>query len=82
VTAAGEPVRDDSFVVIFNAHHEATRFVLPTRRFGRRWQVEVSTAEGEAASPDSVGTAEGTQLAARAEVVADARSLLVLKRVQ
>jgi glycogen operon protein len=83
VTAEGEPVRDDSFVVIFNAHHESTTFVLPTRRFGRRWQVEVSTTEGEDdASTEPRATREGEQVPARGEVVAEARSLLVLKRMQ
>ncbi len=90
VTPEGEPVRDDSFVVIFNAHHESTTFVLPTRRFGRRWQVEVSTADGEGAGPNDptpAGTGgrptrEGEQLVARGEVVAEPRSLLVLKRMQ
>ncbi len=72
VTAEGEPLRDDSFLVIFNAHHEPTAFVLPTRRFGRRWQIEVSTS----------GTGEGAEFSARAEVTAEARSLLVLRRVQ
>jgi glycogen operon protein len=76
VTAGGEPVRDDSFVVIFNAHHEPTTFVLPTRRFGRRWEIVVSTVV------DDPAEAEGTQLAARAELTAEPRSLLVLKRVQ
>jgi glycogen operon protein len=83
VTAEGEPVRDDSFVVIFNAHHESTTFVLPTRRFGRRWQVEVSTTDGEDdASTEPRATREGEQVPARGEVVAEARSLLVLKRMQ
>jgi isoamylase len=81
VTADAEPVRDDSFVVIFNAHHESTNFVLPTRRFGRRWRVEVSTAEGDDPDgSDPPATREGAQLGARGAVVAEPRSLLVLKR--
>jgi pullulanase/glycogen debranching enzyme len=69
--------------VIFNAHHESTTFVLPTRRFGRRWQVEVSTTDGEDdASTEPRATREGEQVPARGEVVAEARSLLVLKRMQ
>ncbi len=75
VTPDGQPLHDDSFLVIFNAHHEPTRFVLPTRRFGRRWEVVVSTVIDGAATP------EGAQLAARAELTAEPRSLLVLKRV-
>ena len=44
-TPYGESLRDDSFLVIFNAFHEDTQFLLPARRFGRRWRIEVSTAE-------------------------------------
>jgi isoamylase len=76
VTPEGEPLHDDSFIVIFNAHHEPTTFVLPTRRFGRRWQVEVSTV---VADPSM---AEGTQLPARAQLTVEPRSLHVLKRMQ
>ena len=25
----GEPIRDDTFLILFNAHHEAVTFVLP-----------------------------------------------------
>jgi isoamylase len=82
VTPYAEPVRDDSFVVLFNAHHEPTTFVMPTRRFGRRWRVEVSTAAGHGCDMDPPATTEGEVFAARAGVVAAARSLLVLKRIQ
>ena len=30
----GEKVEDDSFLLLFNAHHEDVTFTLPTRRFG------------------------------------------------
>jgi glycogen operon protein len=63
---------DDSFLIIFNAFHEDTEFVLPPRRFGRRWQIVVSTSEPEA--PARV-------LAARAAVPVQCRSLLVLRRM-
>ena len=72
-TPYGESLRDDSFLVIFNAFHEDTQFLLPARRFGRRWRIEVSTAE-----PD--GSFE--ELAPRAEITVAARSLLVLRRVR
>ena len=39
----GEPVRDDSFLLLFNAHHEEIAFRLPARRFGTRWELELST---------------------------------------
>ncbi len=69
-TAHGEEVRDDSFLLLFNAHSEPVAFTLPTRRFGARWQVELATGHAPA---------DGF-LAARAEVVVPDRSLLVLRR--
>ncbi len=33
-TPTGEHVTDDSFVLLFNAHHEPVTFLLPPRRFG------------------------------------------------
>jgi glycogen operon protein len=73
VDARGEPLHDDSFLVVFNAHHEPTTFLLPTRRFGRVWTVEVSTADGD-------GPIDGSELPARAPLTVDARTLVVLRR--
>ena len=36
-------MRDDSFLLLFNAHHEEITFRLPARRFGTRWEVELAT---------------------------------------
>ena len=69
----GEKVRDDSFLVLFNAHHEDVVFKLPTRRFGDRWELELSTADPNAASGSLV-------ILARSEVSLQSRSVLLLKR--
>jgi isoamylase len=45
----GRRLVDDSFLLLFNAHHEAAVFTLPPRRFGRRWTLELSTADPDAA---------------------------------
>ena len=74
LTPNGEPVDDDSFIVLFNAWHEQVTFVLPPARFGRRWAHELCTAEPELAP-------NGTTLAARAEVPLRGRALRVLRRV-
>ena len=47
-TQQGEPLIDASFLILFNAHHEPCEFVLPPSRFGRAWEVVLSTAEPEA----------------------------------
>jgi isoamylase len=71
VTPRGEPVRDDSLVLLFNAHHEPAQFVLPPRRFGSQWQLELSTAHPDAAS---------RTFNAREVVTVEARAVLVLTR--
>jgi len=73
MTPRGQSVNDESFLLLFNAHHEPVTFSLPTRRFGGRWKLELSTAEPE--------LEEGTRSwAAREEVVVESRSLLALRR--
>jgi glycogen operon protein len=67
----GEPIRDDSFILLFNAYFEPVSFTLPPRRFASRWTVELSTAEPKAG---------GEVFAARAVVPVDSRSLVVLRR--
>ena len=69
-TAHGEELRDDSFLLLFNAHAEPVSFTLPTRRFGARWQLELATGEPPA----------DEFVAARAEVLVQGRSLLLLRR--
>ncbi len=39
----GEPVKDDNFYVIFNAHHEALTFTLPKTNWGTLWIKEFDT---------------------------------------
>jgi isoamylase len=74
LTDEGEPVVDDSFIVLFNAWREPVTFVLPPTRFGRRWAHEVCTAEPEL-QPN------GTVYPARAAVTLEGRALRVLRRV-
>jgi isoamylase len=69
-TQHGEPVRDDSFLLLFNAHYEDVAFRLPARRFATRWALELST-----------GRADHDRLVPGAEVVVEQRSLVVLRRL-
>ena len=50
-TTGGEPVVDDSFVVLLNATPDDVAFRLPPRRFGLEWELELSTAQPGARSP-------------------------------
>jgi isoamylase len=73
-TREGEPVVDDSFLVLFNAWQDTLSFRLPPARFGRRWSLELSTAK-----PDlEPGRWEAP---VRGEVSVTGRSLLLLRRV-
>jgi glycogen operon protein len=72
-TREGEPVSDDSFLILFNAWEGPITFRLPPARFGRRWALELSTAMPEL-EPGAF------ELPVRAEAVVDGRSLLLLRR--
>ncbi len=74
VSQQGAPVIDDTFLILFNAQHEAVVFTLPAVSFGRRWVHELSTAE-----PDLEPGAE--VYPARGVVPVDGRSLVVLRRI-
>lgn len=41
----GEPVIDDSFYIIFNAHHEALDYVMPPKIYGDDWKKILDTAD-------------------------------------
>jgi isoamylase len=74
LTFDGEPVADDSFIVLFNAWRDPVTFVLPPTRFGRRWAHELCTGEPELPP-------NGSTLSARAQVPLRGRALRVLRRV-
>jgi isoamylase len=41
----GEPTTDDSFYIMFNAHHEPMDFVIIGTRWDARWQVMIDTSQ-------------------------------------
>src|SRR5579875_1355620 len=40
----GTPIRDDCFLMLFNASEQELEFVIPPRRYGRRWVRVLDTA--------------------------------------
>lgn len=72
--ARGERVVDESFYVLFNAHHEPLQFTLPKRDWGDEWVVVLDTARS------TPGAEEQPQKAGQ-EVPVESRSLKVLRRV-
>jgi isoamylase len=69
-TSDGEEVRDESFLLLFNAHFEDITFRLPARRFGAHWESVLAT-----------GRFAGDRLTPGADVVVETRSIAVLRRV-
>ena len=45
VDQAGEPIRDDTFLLLLNAHHEPLDFVLPAHRARVRWELVLDTRD-------------------------------------
>ncbi len=43
----GEQMIDDSFYIIFNAHHEGLDFVLPSEKYGQEWTKIIDTTTNE-----------------------------------
>jgi len=70
----GEAIEDDSFLLLVNAHHEDRVFMLPRRRFGAQWSLELSTAEPRA-------EAGSHTFGARTDVEGNSRSMLIPKQV-
>jgi glycogen operon protein len=70
--SSGGRVLDDSFLLLFNAHHEPLVFTLPPRRFGRRWTLELSTADPSAG---------GEEFPARGLAPVEPRAIVVLRAV-
>jgi isoamylase len=69
----GERVVDDSFFVVFNAHHGRLNFTLPDHEWGERWVRVLDTSE-------SALTPTRRQWRAGERIRAEARSVLVLRR--
>ncbi|GCD97419.1 glycogen debranching protein GlgX [Embleya hyalina] len=72
----GQKITDDSFLLLFNASHEAEEFTIPAD-LGRSWTVVVDTADDKTVihEPRSRPTIEGG-----AAQTVESRSLVVLQR--
>ena len=68
----GEPVSDDSFYLLFNAHYEELPCQLPGAAWGEQWLLELDTVQGWLDEPRA--------LPSGAEFTAAPRSLVVLRR--
>lgn len=66
-----EPIVDDTFYVIFNAHHDALEFTLPEEKYGNPWIKILDTYEGVVAT--------GETYQARDVLTVQGRSVLLLQ---
>jgi len=71
----GEPIIDDSFYLLFNAHYESIPFRLPTGQWGDRWVKVIDTSE---TIPD---LRERGEVHAGQELSVQAYSVVVLRRL-
>jgi isoamylase len=69
----GQRVRDDSFLLLLNAHSESITFFLPDESFGEYWEVVIDTATDLPAGPEPIK--------ARDEIEVIDRGLLLLRRL-
>ncbi len=75
IDARGRPVKDDNFLVLFNAHHDAIPFTLPDFGAGG-WRVLLDTARddglgaGDTLEPHGIYQLEGRSLALLQQVAA------------
>jgi glycogen operon protein len=73
----GEKIVDDSFYLMFNAHHEPLDFTLPEAKWGKRWLVILNTGDGAAGLRDEKA---GPAPEAGASVQVAPWSLVLLRR--
>ncbi|MFL5368437.1 MAG: glycogen debranching protein GlgX [Myxococcales bacterium] len=74
---AGERIVDESFYVVFNAHHEPMKFTLPEERFGKTW-VEIIDTNDPPRRRDRRQPREAVQAGSTVEVAP--RSFAVFER--
>jgi isoamylase len=65
----GDTVRDQSFLLLFNAHREPVTFVLPGRRFGDAWDALIDTASTPGDSTITYQAASSVVLAGRSVMI-------------
>jgi glycogen operon protein len=67
VNGVGEPIRDETYMILFNPHHEPMKFYMP-RREGTAWQVLLD-ADPERTAKPVVGPGDPYELTAHSSAV-------------
>jgi isoamylase len=76
----GEPVRDDTFLLLFSADSEPVRFTLPSAEYGGSWTVVLDTSSADLPG-DPPDAPASRQSKAGGWVVLKAHSMMLLRRV-
>jgi len=69
----GERVRDDSFLMFFNGHHDDMDFTVPREVYGERWEAVLDTSAPLVLDRPTAKAGEALSV--------ESRSILVLRRV-
>lgn len=72
--AYGEPIKDDSLLMLFNAWAEGVEFTMPNERFGASWALVLDTT-------DPTAEEGAISLKAGDTYIAGGRSVTVLRRI-
>jgi isoamylase len=70
----GDPIVDDSFLLLFNPLPQHVTFTLPGKAYGRRWETVINTADPLSGAPP-----RRRNVRADGHLDAVAHSLLVLR---
>jgi glycogen operon protein len=65
----GDAVRDESFLLLFNASRDAVTFTLPSRKFGNGWEVLIDTAAWPAGSVAAARPGQRVEVSGRSIMV-------------
>ena len=65
----GDPVRDESVLLLFNAHDDVVPFTMPAAQFGVTWHAILDTSSATGAGGDSVAAAQTLNVPGRTVVV-------------
>ena len=71
----GEPIVDDNFYIIFNAHYEPLTFVLPPKKYGSKWTKILDTHTGFVTGDDG-----GETFGASDSITVESRSVVLLRQ--
>jgi isoamylase len=70
----GEPVRDDTFLILLSAQHDPVTFTLPGPKFGLSWAITLDTAAARASE------GSGTEHGPGGQIVLAGHAMMALRR--